>query len=61
MSLACMWGIRLTLAALLARDYGLKGVWTAMAIELTFRGLLFLARLFWGKWSEKTLEIKGCD
>lgn len=59
MSLACMWGIRLTLAALLARDYGLKGVWTAMAIELTFRGLLFLARLFWGKWSEKTLEIKN--
>ena len=58
MSLASMWGVRLTLAALLARDYGLKGVWTAMAIELTCRGLLFLARLFFGKWSEKTLNIK---
>ncbi len=53
MSLACMWGVRLTLAAFLARDYGLPGVWTAMAIELTVRGLMFLARLFYGHWDEK--------
>ena len=58
MSLISMWGVRLTLAALLAREYGLKGVWTAMAIELTFRGLLFLARLFYGKWAEKALTLK---
>ena len=45
MSLLSMWGVRLTLAALLATTYGLPGVWTAMAIELTFRGLMFLARL----------------
>jgi len=45
MSLLSMWGVRLTLAALLATSYGLTGVWTAMAIELTFRGLIFLARL----------------
>jgi Na+-driven multidrug efflux pump len=25
-------------------------VWTAMAIELTFRGIIFLARLFHGGW-----------
>ncbi|MBQ8656592.1 MAG: hypothetical protein IJ527_06035 [Prevotella sp.] len=56
MSLASMWGIRLTLAALLARDYGLPGVWTAMAIELTCRGLMFLARLFSGKWARKMEE-----
>ena len=28
------------------------------AIELTFRGLLFLARLFYGKWAEKALTLK---
>ena len=53
MSLCSMWGVRLTLAALLAREYGLKGVWTAMAIELTFRGIIFLIRLFGGKWNKK--------
>lgn len=53
MSLLSMWGVRLTLAALLAVSYGLPGVWTAMAIELTFRGLIFLARLFHGGWMVK--------
>ena len=38
-NLMSMWCVRLTLAGLLARDYGLQGVWTAMAIELTFRGV----------------------
>ena len=52
MSLASMWAVRLTLAATLAPKYGLKGVWTAMAIELTFRGSIFLTRLFKGKWGE---------
>ena len=46
MSLGSMWGVRLTLAALLAGTYGLAGVWTAMAIELTFRGIIFLLRLW---------------
>ena len=53
MSLASMWGVRLTLAALLASTYGLAGVWTAMAIELTFRGLMFLIRMVRGKWLNK--------
>ena len=53
MSLASMWGVRLTLAALLATTYGLPGVWTAMAIELTFRGLMFIIRLLRGSWLKK--------
>ena len=57
MSLASMWAVRLTLAASLAPKFGLKGVWTAMAIELTFRGSIFLVRLFKGGWSEK-LKVK---
>ncbi|MBQ9178020.1 MAG: MATE family efflux transporter [Prevotella sp.] len=49
-NLSCMWFVRLTLAAILAKDYGLPGVWTAMAVELSFRGMLFLIRLYRGKW-----------
>ena len=33
-----------------ALSYGLEGVWIAMATELTFRGILFLIRLFRGSW-----------
>ena len=51
MSLSSMWGVRLTLAAWLAPVYGLRGVWTAMAIALTFRGIIFLVRLFRGRWT----------
>ena len=57
MSLGSMWAVRLTLAATLAPKFGLKGVWTAMAIELLFRGSIFLTRLFKGNWAEK-LKIK---
>lgn len=57
MSLASMWAVRLTLAATLAPKYGLKGVWTAMAVELFFRGSIFLVRLFKGGWAEK-LKVK---
>ena len=53
MNLGSIWCVRLTLAALLAPQYGLKGVWIAMAIELTFRGCIFLYRLFSGKWLAK--------
>lgn len=47
-NLCSMWLVRLTLAAFLAKEYGLQGVWTAMAIELTFRGIMFLIRLYRG-------------
>ncbi len=50
MNLFSMWAVRLTLAALLAPTYGLRGVWVAMAAELTFRGAIFLVRLFRGNW-----------
>lgn len=55
MSLSSMWGVRLTLAYWLSQSHGLRGVWTAMAIELTLRGLLFLIRLFHGGWNKQTL------
>ena len=58
MSLCSMWFVRLTLAATLAPKFGLKGVWSAMAIELIFRGSIFLTRLFKGRWSEK-LKVKS--
>ena len=53
MSLSSMWGVRLTLAATLAPRFGLRGVWVAMAIDLTFRGIIFLARLFRGNWQKR--------
>ena len=49
-NLCSMWLVRLTMAAVLARSYGLQGVWTAMAIELTLRGMMFLVRLMRGRW-----------
>lgn len=56
-NLGSMWFVRLTLAALLAPRYGLPGVWFAMAVELTFRGSLFLWQLFRGKWMEKGFHV----
>ena len=56
MSLSSMWLVRLTMAAYMAPRYGLKGVWTAMAVELTFRGTIFLARLFGGGWQTTLLK-----
>ena len=52
-NLCSMWLVRLTAAYLLAKTYGLQGVWMAMAIELTFRGTLFLIRLFRGRWMKR--------
>ena len=49
-NLGTMWLVRLTLAYALSKSYGLEGVWIAMATELTFRGILFLIRLFRGSW-----------
>ena len=48
-----IWLIRLPLAAWLAPTMGLPGVWTAMAIELTIRGILFLWRLLSARWLPK--------
>ena len=45
LNLVSMWAVRLPLAALLSVQYGLKGYWFAMCIELFVRGVLFLIRL----------------
>ncbi len=45
MNLASIWLVRIPLAAILARTMGLRGVWLAMCIELTVRGIIFLLRL----------------
>ncbi len=47
MNLLSMWGMRISLSAFLAPRLGLKGVWIAMTIELCFRGIIFLARLYY--------------
>jgi putative MATE family efflux protein len=54
MSLFSMWCVRLTLAYWLAQSYGLRGVWIAMATELTFRGTIFLVRIWKGWWLKLT-------
>lgn len=55
MNFGSIWLVRLPLAALLAPTMGLAGVWTAMCIELSFRGAIFLFRLIRGSWLKKGL------
>lgn len=57
-NLGTMWLVRLSLAYGLSKSYGLEGVWIAMATELTFRGVLFLIRLFRGSWM-KSFQVRG--
>ena len=57
MNLFSMWAVRVTLAALLAPRYGLHGVWFGMAVELTFRGIIFILRLKFGRWLKK-IKVK---
>jgi len=56
-NLASMWCIRIPLAFLLSRTMGLRGVWTAMCIELSVRGALFLIHLAGKKWAKQ--RVKG--
>lgn len=51
LNLASIWGIRLSLALILAPKMGLRGVWIAMCIELCWRGAIFLLRLSRQGWS----------
>ena len=50
MNFGSMWIVRIVPAVFLTRIYGLQGFWMAMAVELTFRGLIFLIRLSRGRW-----------
>ena len=59
MNLGSMWGVRVVLAAILAPIYGLHGVWIAMAIELTFRGAIFLIRLKSGAWMTRIQKLNA--
>ena len=55
MNLVSMWCVRIMLALVLVPRMGLRGYWTAMALELCFRGLIFLIRLYRGKWMKKAI------
>lgn len=61
MNLGSIWAVRLTLAALLAPIYGLKGVWIAMCVELCFRGGIFLWRLYSNRWLNVIAVSKTTD
>lgn len=49
-NLVSIWGVRIVMAYFLSRMIGLPGVWVAMAVELSVRGMLFLIRLKKEKW-----------
>ena len=55
MNLVSMWCVRITMALILVPRMGLHGYWTAMAVERCFRGLIFLVRLYRGKWMKKAM------
>ncbi|MBQ6388830.1 MAG: MATE family efflux transporter [Mogibacterium sp.] len=50
MNLLSMWCVRIIPAIFLVPVMGLRGYWTAMAVELCFRGIIFLIRMSRGKW-----------
>lgn len=56
MNFSSIWLVRIPLAAILAPMWGVDGVWTAMCIELCFRGSIFLYRLFRGTWLKHGLK-----
>ena len=53
MNLTSIWLVRIVLAFFLASRMGLQGVWIAMAVELTFRGIIFLLRFRGNSWLNK--------
>ena len=55
MNLVSMWCVRIIPAVFLVPKMGLQGYWTAMAIELCFRGIVFLVRLYRGRWMRGAL------
>lgn len=57
MNLGSIWVVRLSLAALLAPVMGLRGVWIAMAVELCFRGAIFLWRLRTDAWMKSNKHL----
>lgn len=60
-NLLSIWGVRLTLAALLAPTMGLRGVWLAMCIELCLRGAVFLILIVANMTRMKRLQLNKTD
>mgnify|MGYP002853658407 CR=1 FL=1 len=54
-NLVSMWIVRLGLSALLVTSKGLYGVWMAMAIELCFRGAVYLVWLSTKWWMKRAV------
>ena len=54
-NLVSLWLVRLGLSILLVGSMGLYGVWMAMAIELCFRGTVYLVWLSTKKWMKKAV------
>lgn len=49
LNLFSLWVVRLGLSMLLVTNYQLTGIWIAMALELTFRGIILCIRVFKGR------------
>ena len=59
MNLGSIWVVRISLALLFTKVlcWGLVGYWVAMALELLFRGTIFLYRLRGNSWQKKIDKI----
>ena len=59
MNFGSIWCVRVPLAAFMAPKFSLRGVWLAMAAELSFRGIIFLWRMWSNKWIPKNHRNPG--
>ncbi len=59
MNFGSIWAVRIPLAAYMAPMTGLRGVWIAMAVELSFRGAIFLWRMLGKRWLPKDIATKA--
>ncbi len=55
-NLVSMWIVRLGLSAIMVKSMGLYGVWMAMAIELCFRGTIYLIWLSTKRWMNTVID-----
>lgn len=57
MNFGSMWIVRIIPAIFITPVYGLVGFWVCMAVDLSFRGVLFLIRLYRGTWLKNVEDI----
>ena len=57
MNFGSMWIVRIIPAIFITPIYGLVGFWVCMAVELTFRGGIFLVRLARGTWLKNVEDL----